>query len=132
MKNAPSDRELQILNILWRVKEASVRDVLNSINKATDSEVGYTTVLKLMQIMHEKGMLNRRKEGKIHLYSPALSEEENTEKTLKKLIKTTFRGSRSRLVMQLLGNDAPSREELNEIRAFLDQLDKNDKSQKKS
>ena len=119
----PTDAELQILQVLWQHGPSTVRDVHERLNLAT----GYTTTLKLMQIMHEKGILDRMQDGRQHIYRPLLKEEETQQALLDRFMDTTFRGSAMKLVMQALGNRATSQEELQQIRTLLDQLEKRKK-----
>ncbi|KXI27088.1 BlaI/MecI/CopY family transcriptional regulator [Paraglaciecola hydrolytica] len=121
---APTPSELEILNILWKSGEATTQIVNDQLNLTRP--VGYTTTLKTMQLMTEKGLLDRRKEGKSHVYF-ALSDESKTKShLLDKIIQTTFGGSTSGLLMQLFGNKAVSQDEIVQIRAFLDGMeDKN-------
>jgi predicted transcriptional regulator len=122
--NKPTQREMTILRILWRLGPASVRQVHEELNKLKEGKkVGYTTALKFMQLMHEKGLLDRELEGQSHIYTPTISEQENADRVLHNLLNTAFKGSSSRLVMQLLGRHGTSKNELQEIRDFLDQLE---------
>lgn len=123
-KNKPTQRELAILEILWRLGPSTVRQVHEKLLQAEDAKpVGYTTTLKFMQLMHEKGFLDREMEGVSHIYTPTISEEDNVKEVIGKIVDTTFKGSTMKLVMQLLGNRKTSRKELNEIRSFLDDLE---------
>lgn len=117
----PSEGELEILRILWHASPATVRQVNERLNE--QRPVGYTTTLKQMQIMHEKGLLSREKEGKTHLYRPLISENETRSRLIDKLLDSAFGGSTAELVMQALGHHRTSREELDEIRQLLDQLE---------
>ena len=102
----PTESELAILQILWEAGQASVRtvnDQLNAVN-TSDKAIGYTTTLKLMQIMFEKGLVNRNAESRTHIYSAAVSESETQERLLDQFVDATFRGSAMKLVMQALGN----------------------------
>lgn len=120
----PTQREMTILKILWKLGPSTVRQVHEElIAQKSGKKVGYTTALKMMQVMHEKGLLERELDGVSHIYTPTISEEENVNQVLDNMIQTTFKGSSSKLVMQLLGNQDTSKEELEEIRKFLDQLD---------
>jgi len=87
-------------------------------------EAGYTTTLKLMQIMHEKGLVKRDDSIKTHIYQPAVSKEKTQKHLLNKMIDTVFGGSPGELVMQALGNHKASAEELEEIQKILDNLKK--------
>ncbi len=119
----PTESELEILSILWEMKEASVRQVHERL--AQNKETGYTTTLKIMQIMHSKGLVARDESSRSHIYRPATNKKETQSSLLKNLMNTAFGGSAQNLVMQALGQEKPSKEELEEIRAFLDQLEHN-------
>jgi len=119
----PTESELEILQILWKKGSATVRQVNDELSQ--QKEVGYTTTLKLMQIMHEKNLVTRTEEGRYHIYRAAI-EEENTQKLLlDRFIDTAFRGSASRMVMQALGNQSVSKDELDEIKAWIETLENN-------
>jgi predicted transcriptional regulator len=117
----PTEAELEILALLWEMKEASVRQIHERL--AETKETGYTTTLKIMQIMHAKGMVIRDEENRSHIYRPATNQKETQKSLLKNLMSTAFGGSAKTLVMQALGQDNPSKDEIDEIRAFLDQLE---------
>lgn len=118
----PTESELEILRVLWERGEATVRDVHEELSKTKDA--GYTTTLKLMQIMHEKGMVKRDESNKTHKYIPLLSREKTQKQFVGKMIDTLFQGSSSQLVMQALGNHKASKEELEEIQKLIDNLKK--------
>ena len=120
----PTDKELEILHILWGKGPSSVRDVHDALGGEKTN--GYTTILKLMQIMHEKGTVTRQKRGKLHLYSAVHSEESTRNQILDKFIDKVFKGSAAQLVISALGNQKSSREELDAIRKYLDKLDGGD------
>ncbi len=117
----PTESELEILALLWELKEASVRQIHERL--AVTKDTGYTTTLKIMQIMHAKGMVTRDEQNRSHIYRPDTNQKETQNSLLKNLVKTAFGGSAQNLVMQALGQDNPSKENLDEIRAFLDQLE---------
>jgi predicted transcriptional regulator len=117
----PTESELEILALLWELKEASVRQIHERLAETKDT--GYTTTLKIMQIMHAKGMVSRDEQNRSHIYRPATNQKETQNSLLKNLVNTAFGGSAQNLVMQALGQENPSKEELDEIRAFLDQLE---------
>ncbi len=119
----PTDSELEILTYLWKAGPSTVRQVHDYL--AETKEAGYTTTLKLMQIMHEKGLLSRTEEARSHVYTAHVSEEETQQTLLDRFVETTFRGSAARLVMQALGNHKTSAEELDEIRELLNNLENN-------
>ena len=122
MKNKLTDSELEVLSLLWQHGAMTVREVHSVIS--TEREVGYTTTLKIMQIMFDKGLLTRKKLGKSHLYTPSIDREATQTGLLKKMVNTVFQGSTKDMVMQALGNSQPTEKELKEIRNFLDDLDK--------
>lgn len=118
---SPTPAELEILNILWKSGEAKTQAVNDQLNLVRP--VGYTTTLKTMQIMTDKGLLGRRKEGKSHVYFPMINESRTKSNLLDKVINSAFGGSTSGLLMQLLGNKTVSQEEIAQIRAFLDDME---------
>jgi BlaI family transcriptional regulator, penicillinase repressor len=118
----PTESELEILQVLWVRGQASVRDVHEELLKT--KEAGYTTTLKLMQIMHEKGLVKRDDSIKTHIYQAAVSKEKTQKHLLGKMIDTLFGGSPTQLVMQALGNHKASDSELEEIQKLLDNLKK--------
>ena len=117
----PTESELEILQILWQSGPASVREVNEKLN--LKREVGYTTTLKLLQIMHSKGLVKREEENRSHTYTADVNEKEIQSMLLGKFVEKTFRGSAMNMVMQALGQHKPSKEELNEIRKLLDNLE---------
>ena len=118
----PTESELEILQILWKKGNASVREVHEEL--LVTKEAGYTTTLKLMQIMHEKGLVKRDDSIKTHIYQAAVSKEKTQKHLLNKMIDSLFGGSPGELVMQALGNHKASAEELEEIQKMLDNLKK--------
>lgn len=116
----PTESELEILRVLWERGEATVRDVHEELSKTKDA--GYTTTLKLMQIMHEKGLVKRDETSKTHKYTPLVSREKTQKQFMGKMIDTLFQGSSTQLVMQALGNHKTSKEELDEIQKLIDNL----------
>lgn len=120
----PTEAELEILQVLWNSGPATVRLVNEKLGEKRP--VGYTTTLKMMQIMHEKGLLKRDDRQRSHLYSPAIKEKETQRILLDKLLQNAFGGSAMKLVMQALGNHQASREEISRIREFLDHLEEED------
>ena len=118
----PTEGELEILQVLWSKGKASVRDVHEIILQS--KEAGYTTTLKLMQIMHEKGLVKRDDSSKVHIYEAKVSREKTQNQFVGKMISTLFGGSTTKLVMQALGNHVPNKEELDEIQQLLNNLKK--------
>lgn len=120
--NKPTESELEILQVLWKEKEATVRTVHEVLLK--NKEAGYTTTLKLMQIMFEKGLVTRDASSKTHIYKPAVSKEDTQQLLLNKMINSLFSGSSSELVLQALGGHEASVEELDKIQQLINQLKK--------
>ncbi|HUX83707.1 MAG TPA: BlaI/MecI/CopY family transcriptional regulator [Chitinophagaceae bacterium] len=118
----PTDSELEILRILWDRGPSSVRDVHGELEKSKSS--GYTTTLKLMQIMLEKGILSRDVSGRNHVYTPTVSKDHTQQQMVDRMISTVFNGSPFMLVMQALGRKRPSQEEISRIKSYLNELEK--------
>ena len=122
MKNKeinPTDSELEILQIIWEHSECRVKEVHEEINRKKN--IKYTTVLKLMQIMHEKGILDRRQDGKSHIYFPVVQRKNVEEKILDKILNSVYKGSTFNLVMSALGNHNASDAELEKIKELIQQ-----------
>ncbi len=117
----PTEAELEILQVLWEHGPSTVRFVNDLLSK--HKNVGYTTTLKIMQIMADKQLLSRDTTGKTHIYQVAISQQKTQQQLIDKLMTSAFGGSAMKLVMQALGNKKSTAAELNEIRAFLDQLE---------
>ena len=120
----PTESELEILQVLWENGPSSVRFVNDKLNE--QREVGYTTTLKLMQIMVEKGLALRNTESRTHIYQAAVSETDTQQRLLEKFVDTAFRGSAMSLVLQALGNHKASQEELEEIKALIERMEGNE------
>src|SRR3954469_57149 len=120
----PTESELEILQILWTKGLATVREVREELSKVKDA--GYTTTLKLMQIMHEKGLVKRDDSIRTHIYQAAVNKERTQKHLLSKMIDSLFGGSPTQLVIQALGNseNKATPEELEKIQALLDNLKK--------
>lgn len=121
----PTDAELEILQILWRDGPSTVRNVNELLNEKR--EVGYTTTLKLMQIMAEKSLVDRDTSSRTHIYRALVREGEVQKGLLKKVINTAFHGSASNLIMQALGDHRASAEELRAIKDLIRQIEKKSK-----
>ncbi|PSR55428.1 transcriptional regulator [Adhaeribacter arboris] len=117
----PTETELEILQLLWEHGPSTVRFVNEKQNE--NKEVGYTTTLKIMQIMAEKNFIAADKSSRSHVYQALLPEEDTQRQLLDKFLDTAFRGSASKLVLQALGNHRTSEDELNQIRHLLDKLE---------
>ena len=121
-KNKPTDTELEILQILWKEGPSSVRSVNDAMSK--DKEIGYTTTLKLMQIMNEKELTERDTASRTHIYTAKVEEEKVKSGLLKNFINSAYRGSASSLVMQALGQSDASAEELDQIKLLIEKIEK--------
>ena len=116
----PTEAELSLLNILWQEGPATVRQIHAAVSKT--QKTGYTTVLKILQIMHEKSLVNRDESNRAHIYSAANSETVTQSSLLKDLVTKAFGGSTSKLVMRAL-DTSTSKEEIADIRKLLNELD---------
>lgn len=119
----PTKAELEILQVLWQHGPSTVRFVNDKLNEQK-REVNYTSTLKLMQIMAEKGILTRDESSMKHVYSPAEEEQKTKTFLLNRFVDAMYNGSASNLMIQLLGNKKPTKKELMEIRKLIDKLDK--------
>ncbi len=117
----PTDSELEILHILWENGPSSVRYINDMLNERRD--VGYTTTLKLMQIMNEKGLVKRDTAAKIHIYIAVAKENDTKNNLVNEFVNVAFHGSAMNLVMQALGNTKSSPEELEDLKALISKLE---------
>ena len=117
----PTDAELNLLRVLWDDGPATVRQVREGLSPKL--RTGYTTVLKTLQIMTEKGLVRPDESGHAHIYRAALAEEQTQRQLVSELLDRTFSGSASRLVVQALTEKPASPEELADIRRLLDELE---------
>ncbi|MEM1319994.1 MAG: BlaI/MecI/CopY family transcriptional regulator [Bacteroidota bacterium] len=117
----PTESELEILQVLWQFGPSSVRFVNDKLNAIR--EVGYTTTLKLMQIMVDKNLASRNTDSRTHIYKANVSEADTQKRLLQKFVDKTFRGSAVKLVVQALGNHSASQEELDEIKALIRKIE---------
>lgn len=116
MEPMPTDAELDILQILWESGPRTVREVHEALH---GKQIGYTTVLKQMQVMVEKGLLTRNERFRSHVYEARLPRERTQEQLLQRLMQTAFSGSAKSLVLGALSAKPVSKDELAEIREFL-------------
>ena len=121
-KVEPTKSELEILQVLWQYGPSTVRFVNDKLNEQT-RKVQYTSTLKLMQIMNDKGMLKRDDTNMKHVYAPAEEEHKMKNYLLERFVNSMYHGSASSLVMQLLGNKKTSKKELKIIKEMLDKFD---------
>lgn len=127
MSKQPTSSELEILNVLWEKQSATVREVYEVINST--KPVAYTTVLKLMQIMTDKGLVVRNEEGKAHLYRAEISQDETQKGLVSDLVDRAFQGSAILLMQHILQNETTSPEEINEIRRMIKKAEAERKGQ---
>ena len=120
-KDKPTSAELEILDVLWQKGNATVRDVHDEINARRPTV--YTTVLKLMQIMLEKGLVRRDSQGKAHIYRPTQSRQQTQKHLVSELLDKAFRGSALKLVQHVLETKPASPEELAEIRRMINEAE---------
>jgi BlaI family transcriptional regulator, penicillinase repressor len=118
----PTESELEILQVLWQFKKGTVRQVHEVL--ASKRDIGYTTTLKLMQIMAEKKLLKRDTSHRIHIYQPIIGQSSVEQSLMQKIKKNLFRGSTSQLVIGALSSDPISKSELQEIRDYLNNYEK--------
>jgi BlaI family penicillinase repressor len=117
----PTDSEMEILQILWEKGAASVREINDILNERRD--VGYTTTLKLMQIMNDKGLVLRDTASRSHIYSALAIENDTKNNLISDFVNLAFQGSAMNLVMQALGNTKSSKDELSELKSLISKLE---------
>ncbi len=123
---APTASELSILQLLWSKGPLSVKDVHEALDHK--KPVVYTSTLKTMQVMMERGMLDRTLEGRKHIYQAAIAQTATQDKLLDSFLDKTFGGSAKKLVMRALGKHTPDAEDLEELKAYIDSLENKEKS----
>jgi len=121
MEAKPTNSELEILSVLWRIGPCSVRDVHDELNRKR--QAGYTTVLKLMQIMVEKGLVVRNEKNRAHIYAARQGETETQRGLLEDLAERAFGGSAHKLALHAIGSKRTTPAELAEIRSLLDKME---------
>ena len=121
----PTDAELEILKVLWRRGPSTVREVFETLGESKTT--GYTTVLKTMQIMAEKGLVVRDESERAHRYEPAAPEDETQRRLVGDLLRKAFDGSAKKLVLQALSTERATSDELDEIRHLLDELERGER-----
>jgi BlaI family transcriptional regulator, penicillinase repressor len=126
LTRVPTDSELEILQVLWEKNPETVRyvnEVLNKKRQAEEKEIGYTTTLKLMQIMLDRGLLKRDIVERSHIYAPAVAQEVTQTQVLRGVMDSAFRGSASSLVLRALGSGETTPEELEKIKAMIEAME---------
>ncbi len=126
-KIKPTEAELEILQVLWTYGPSNVRFVNDKLK--SERNVGYTTTLKLMQIMTEKGILERDMNSRTHIYHAIVEEKETKNQLIDKFISTLFGGSTSGMVLQALGNQKCSTKELNEIKKLINNIENSENNE---
>ncbi|GAA3917092.1 BlaI/MecI/CopY family transcriptional regulator [Chitinophaga oryziterrae] len=121
--NEPTKSELEILQVLWEHGPSTVRYVNDILNNEKKVAVQYTSTLKLMQVMLKKNILKRDESSMQHTYMPAEEEQKTKTVLLDRFVNSMYKGSASKLMMQLLGNKKTSKAELDEIKKLLKDLD---------
>ncbi len=117
----PTDAEMEVLLILWQLGQCTVRQVHDELAKSKDA--GYTTTLKIMQNMFDKGLIERDDSARSHLYKAIFTQEEAQTTALDKIINTVFKGSTANLIVQALGQHKASKNELDFIKNYLQNMD---------
>lgn len=115
----PTNAELEILRVLWARGPSTVRDIHAALQEQRDAKIGYTTVLKLLQIMTEKGLVTRNESTRTHVYDAAYSEDQTQRQLVLDLVERAFDGSAAKLALQALASKKATPEELDEIRKLL-------------
>ena len=116
----PTDAELQLLRVLWENGPCTVRQVLGLLPE--EKRVGYTTVLKIMQVMAQKGLVERDETSRSHVYRPVQTEDRTQRQLVRDLLERAFGGSARKLVLQALSEEEASSEDLQEIRNLLERM----------
>lgn len=119
----PTESELEILQVLWANGPSTVRLVNEELNLHSEKSIGYTTTLKLMQLMLTKGFLERDARTRTHIYKSAVEERRVKQGLLSQFVDKAFRGSAAQLVMEALGQHRTSDDELAKIKALIEQME---------
>lgn len=127
MMSSPTDGEVNILRVLWQHGPCTVRQILQHVNTNTAKEAGYTTVLKFVQIMTDKGLLVRDESQRPQVYRPSAPREETQASLLSRLVNTVFGGSAHQATLSLLGTSGCPPDELQRIEKILRRVEENQK-----
>ncbi|PPK88114.1 putative transcriptional regulator [Neolewinella xylanilytica] len=124
---APTESELSILGVLWEAGPLTVREVNDVLNRQSsgngEKPIGYTTTLKIMQLMAEKGLVDRDVSNRSHVYSAAVAQERTQRNLLSRFVDRAFGGSRSELILRALGDGNATTDELQEIKKLIEKLE---------
>ncbi len=123
----PTASELDILQFIWKNGPSTVRSVHDFLIESQKKDIRYTTTLKTMQVMLDRGLLKREIIEKKHIYDAAIKEETTKKKLLDRFLNYTFGGSAMQLVMQILGNYQTSQEELEKLKSYIDSIQEDQK-----
>lgn len=123
----PTETELEILRVLWKHGPSTVRQVHRILNRERETEVGYSTTLKMFQVMTQKGLVERDESVRPQIYSSRAPQEQTQKQLVKDLIKRAFGGSSRQLVMHALSADEASDEELAQLEKLLDKFEEKKK-----
>ncbi len=123
MTTPPTESELSILGVLWAAGPLTVREVNDRLNETSDRPIGYTTTLKIMQLMAEKGLVTRDVSSRSHVYTAAVARKGTQESLLSRFVQATFGGSRTELVLRALGDGDASAADLAEIKQLIEKLE---------
>lgn len=121
-KKTPTDSELKILNVLWDQGPSTVHEVRDHLSQ--EQSTGYTTVLKLLQIMHDKELVSREKEGRAHRYQAIIKKEDVQQHLLDRLMDSAFDGSMRQLIQQAISSDELDQDDWDELSTLMEQLKK--------
>ncbi len=123
----PTETELEILRVLWQHGPSTVRDVHNTLNRERETEVGYSTTLKMFQVMTQKGLIERDETVRPQIYSTRVPQEQTQKQLVKDLLNRAFGGSVRQMVMQALADEETSDEELEQLEQLLDRFEEKKK-----
>lgn len=123
----PTETELEILRVLWKYGPNSVREVHNILNRERETEVGYSTTLKMFQVMTQKGLIERDEKVRPQIYSTRVPQEQTQRQMVKDLLNRAFGGSVRQLVMHALSEKETSDEQLEQIEQLLDEIEEKKK-----
>jgi predicted transcriptional regulator len=121
-QNKPTQSELEILSVIWELEAATVREVYERLN--VTKPTGYTTVLKLLQLMDEKGLVERDRANRAHVYRAKIEQKDTGKQMLGDILQKMFGGSALRLVQQVLETETTTKEELKEIKKMIREAEK--------
>lgn len=124
----PTPSELEVLQFLWKEGPSTVKEVHAFLTSEKDKDIGYTSTLKTMQVMFDRGFLKREAMGRKHIYEAAIQEEATKDKLLDRFLRNAFEGSALNLVMKALGNYKTTSQELNELKKYINEIEKDQES----